>query len=80
MDPIRCDYCDELATIYFPRGSAFARSFACRDHEGRARLGAGALPGHGLVDAPLPGRTRFENLDYGAMLERWRQHREAFAR
>jgi len=78
MDPVLCDYCHEIATIYFPRGSALARSFACKVHEGRARSGAGAIPGQGLVDAPIPGRDHFEELDYAAMLERWRKHREAF--
>ena len=80
MDPILCDYCDELAAMFFPRGSASERSFACAGHEQRAKMGAGSLPGQGLVDVPIPDRNHFENLDHARMLLRWAQHHAALRR
>lgn len=73
---IRCDYCEALALLFIPRGRPAERSFACAEHEDRARRSLGALPGDGRTDSPLPGRDHFETLGTLAMLARWRAHRD----
>jgi hypothetical protein len=72
---IRCDSCEALAVLFIPRGRPAERSFACSEHEDRARRSLGSRPGDGRTDSPLPGRDRFETLGTPAMLARWRAHR-----
>jgi hypothetical protein len=76
---IPCDYCAAPATMFFPRGGAAERSFACTDHEDRARRSLGARPADTRTDAPLSGRNHFEELDLVAMMARWRAYRQVHA-
>jgi hypothetical protein len=73
MTPILCDYCDALASMFFPRRGSAERSFACADHEERAKGAVGAHDDG--VSGILPDRPRFEELDLEAMLARWREYR-----
>jgi hypothetical protein len=76
--PIRCDYCNAIATLMIPGGGPSERSFACGVHVGRAGASLGAVPGRARTDEPLPGRDHFLTLGTDAMLAKWQAHREAF--
>jgi hypothetical protein len=77
MAPILCyycdDYCDAVASMFFPRRGPRERGCTCPEHEDRAKSALGA---HGdCVAGILPGRPRFEELDLVAMLARWGEYR-----
>lgn len=76
---IYCDFCEQMAVTFFPRGGPAERSFACAEHEDRARRSLGTRPGDGRTDSPLPGRDHFESLGTTAILGRWRAYREVHA-
>lgn len=61
-DPILCDYCPELASRMIQRGPRRERSFMCDVHRENAYE---RYP-------PLPGRSRFEELDRDSLEELWR--------
>lgn len=78
MTPILCDYCDAPASMFFPRRGPAERSFACAEHEERAKGAVGALDDK--VAGILAGRTRFDELDLVGIYAKWREHRGHEAR
>lgn len=64
------------AAHFIQRGSRNGRSFACPKHRERARdawTPANNSDGGYFTDEPLPGRSRFAELDVTACEKLWRQ-------
>jgi hypothetical protein len=65
METILCDDCAARATVFLPSEQASERRFFCQRH-------AASRPGPKAASAE---RTRFPELDYWQMFERWERHR-----
>ncbi len=62
---IPCDFCSALATRLSTKARREDRRFACEKMEHRRAAGLG--------DPPLPGRSRFEDLDADELRAFWRE-------
>lgn len=67
--PILCDYCESPAVLFLPSESPSERRFACERHAPWIRNE------EVVMSTVLSGRSRFSELDYWQMFDRWEAHR-----